>query len=205
MKKVLALVLLVAALAAFSALKFLSGRGGFELGVDPEQNVLLVTIDTLRADSLSSYGGQAKTPNIDRLAAHGARFTDAHAQAVVTLVSHTSIMSGQYPYQTGVRDNAGFRVSPQTVTLASLLKDAGFSTGAFIAGFPLTKRFGLTRGFDEYDDRIAETTGAVEFALPERRADVVVGRAVDWITHRDGKKFFAWVHVFDPHAPYDPP
>jgi arylsulfatase A-like enzyme/Flp pilus assembly protein TadD len=183
----------------------LSASGRFELATDAEQNVLLVTIDTLRADALSSYGGQAKTPNIDRLAAHGARFTNAHAQAVVTLVSHTSIMSGLYPYQTGVRDNAGFRVSPQTPTLASMLKDAGFSTGAFIAGFPLTKRFGLTRGFDEYDDHIAETTGAVEFSLPERRADVVVGRALDWINHRDGKKFFAWVHVFDPHAPYDPP
>lgn len=204
MKKLI-VVLAFSALAAFSAWKFFSNSGGFALPADADQNVLLVTVDTLRADALSSYGGQAKTPNIDRMASHGARFEDAHSQAVVTLVSHTSIMTGRYPYQTGVRDNAGYRVSPQTVTLASTLKDQGFSTGAFIAGFPLTKRFGLTRGFDEYDDHIAEQTGAVEFALPERRADVVVGRALNWINGREGKKFFAWVHVFDPHAPYDPP
>jgi choline-sulfatase len=201
----LLIILIFSAAAAFSAWRILSARGGFELTTDANQNVLLVTIDTLRADALSSYGGGAKTPNIDRMASHGARFVNAHSQAVVTLVSHTSILTGQYPYQTGVRDNAGFRVSPSTVTLASMLKGRGFSTGAFIGGFPLTKRFGLTRGFDEYDDKIAESTGAVEFALPERRADVVVGKAVNWINAQDGRKFFAWVHVFDPHAPYDPP
>ena len=190
---------------AVAAWWFIGRSGQFELSNDANQNVLLVTIDTLRADALSSYGGKAETPNIDRMAGRGVRFTNAHAQAVVTLVSHASILTGRYPYQTGVRDNAGYRVSPQSVTLASSLKDAGFSTGAFVAGFPLTKRFGLTRGFDDYDDTIAEVTGAVDFALPERRADVVVSRALDWINGRDGKKFFAWVHVFDPHAPYDPP
>lgn len=196
---------IVALSMAGAAYLLLNRSGGYELGTDAEQNVLLVTIDTLRADALSSYGGAAKTPNIDRIAARGVRFDNAHAQAVVTLVSHTSILSGLYPYQTGVRDNSGYRVSPETVTLAAALKDRGFSTGAFIAGFPLTRRFGLTRGFDEYDDNISGQTGAVEFALPERRADIVVNRAVKWINGRDGKKFFAWVHVFDPHAPYDPP
>lgn len=195
----------VSAAVVFSAWTFFSARGQFELGTDGDQNVLLVTIDTLRADALSSYGGSAKTPNIDRMANRGVRFENAHSQAVVTLVSHTSILSGHYPYETGVRDNAGFRVSPKTATLATMLKERGFATGGFIAGFPLTKRFGLTSGFDEYDDNIAEETGAVDFALPERRADVVVGRALNWISGRNGKKFFAWVHVFDPHAPYDPP
>jgi len=197
--------IVVALSIAGAAYLLLNRSGGYELGTDADQNVLLVTIDTLRADALSSYGGAAKTPNIDRMASRGVRFDNAHSQAVVTLVSHTSILSGQYPYETGVRDNAGFRVSPKTETLATTLKAKGFATAAFIAGFPLTKRFGLTRGFDEYDDKIAEQTGAVEFALPERRADVVVGRAVNWISGREGKKFFAWVHVFDPHAPYDPP
>lgn len=184
---------------------FVQQRGGFDLPADGEQNVLLVTIDTLRADAMSSYGGVAKTPNLDRLASHGVRFTDAHAHAVVTLVSHTSILTGKYPYQTGVRDNAGFRVAPDTSTLATRLKQAGFATGAFIGAFPLAKRFGLTLGFDRYDDQIAEVRGAVDFALPERRADTVVGRALDWITTQDQKKFFAWVHVFDPHAPYQAP
>jgi arylsulfatase A-like enzyme/Flp pilus assembly protein TadD len=202
---VLILIGIASALAASSALWFFRTSGSFELTTDPSQNVLLVTIDTLRADALSAYGGGAKTPNIDRLASHGARFTNTHSQAVVTLVSHTSILSGRYPYQTGVRDNAGYRVSPQMPTLASMLKERGLATGAFIGGYPLTKRFGLTRGFDEYDDHISETTGAIEFSLPERRADVVVSRAVNWITGRGGQQFFAWVHVFDPHAPYDPP
>ena len=202
-----AAILLIAAvvIAGGAAWWLLTDRGRFELSADADQNVLLVTIDTLRADALSAYGGHAQTPNIDRLASHGARFDNAHAHAVVTLVSHTSIMTGRYPYQTGVRDNAGYRVSPDSVTLASLLKDRGFATGAFIAGFPLTKRFGLTRGFDTYDDRIAEVSGAVEFALPERRADAVVASALQWINGRDQQKFLAWVHVFDPHAPYEPP
>lgn len=184
---------------------YLQQRSGFTLPTDAEQNVLLVTIDTLRADALSAYGGTAKTPNIDRLASHGARFTDAHASAVVTLVSHTSILTGRYPYQTGVRDNAGFRVAPNTVTLATRLQQKGFATGAFVGAFPLTKRFGLTLGFDTYDDQIVEMRGAVDFALPERRADAVVSRALEWIGAQDKKKFFAWVHVFDPHAPYAAP
>ena len=198
-------VLVVLALIIAGGWWFFQQRGGFTLTEDAEQNVLLVTIDTLRADALSSYGGRAQTPNLDRLASHGARFTDAHAHAVVTLVSHTSILTGRYPYQTGVRDNAGFRVAPDTVTLATRLKQRGFSTGAFVGAFPLTKRFGLTLGFDEYDDQIAEVRGAVDFALPERRADAVVNRALTWLSSQNQKKFFAWVHVFDPHAPYAAP
>ena len=199
------MALLVLVILAAGGWWYFQQRGGFDLPKDAEQNVLLVTIDTLRADALSSYGGAAKTPNLDRLASHGARFTDAHAQAVVTLVSHTSILTGKYPYQTGVRDNAGFRVAPNTATMATRLKQQGFATGAFIGAFPLTKRFGLTPGFDEYDDQIPEMRGAVDFALPERRADTVVDRALTWIGAQDTKKFFAWVHVFDPHAPYAAP
>ena len=126
----------------------------FVLTPGPDQNVVLVTIDTLRADSLSSDGGQARTPNLDRLAAAGARFTFAHAHAVVTLPSHTTILTGHLPYEHGMRDNSGFRVTPGTVTLATRLKAAGFATGAFVGGFPLTKRFGLAPGFDVYDDQM---------------------------------------------------
>ena len=197
------LVMVVAAVAG--GWWFMQQRGGFDLPSDADQNVLLVTIDTLRADALSSYGGKAQTPNLDRLASHGVRFTDAHAHAVVTLVSHTTILTGKYPYQTGVRDNAGFRLAPNTATIATRLKQQGFATGAFIGAFPLTKRFGLTSGFDEYDDQIAEVRGAVDFALPERRADTVVSRALAWMSAPDRQKFFAWVHVFDPHAPYAAP
>jgi tetratricopeptide (TPR) repeat protein len=176
----------------------------FALEPDAGQNVLLVTIDTLRADALSSYGGPAETPNLDRLARHGARFSFAHSHAVVTLPSHTSILSGLLPYEHGIRDNSGFRVRAGTPTLATRLKARGFSTGAFVAGFPLTKRFGLTPGFDVYDDQIPETRGVIEISMPERPADVVVSRAREWIGAQSGQ-FFAWVHLFDPHSPYRPP
>ena len=169
-----------------------------------DQNILLVTIDTLRGDALSCYGGPADTPNLDELASHGARFSFAHSHAVVTLPSHTSILTGHYPYEHGIRDNSGFRVKDGTSTLATRLKALGFATGAFIGGYPVTKRFGLSPGFDIYDDQLPEMRGDVSYALPERRADVVVGRALDWIGKQQGR-FFAWVHAFDPHSPYRPP
>lgn len=176
----------------------------FVVAPNADQNILLVTIDTLRADALSSYGGPAKTPNLDALANHGARFTFAHAHAVVTLVSHTSILTGQLPYEHGMRDNSGYRVKDGTATLATRLKTLGFTTGAFVGGFPLAKRFGLTPGFDVYDDQMPEMRGDATFSMPERRADEVVSRAVTWIGQQPGK-FFSWVHVFDAHSPYRPP
>ena len=196
-----AVVLLVIAAAAI----YFARRGDrFSLPVGADQNVLIITIDTLRADALSSYGGTARTPNLDRLAEQGARFTFARAHAVVTLPSHTSILSGLLPYEHGMRDNSGFRVRAGTATLATRLKARGFATGAFVGGFPLTKRFGLTPGFDVYDDQMPETRGAVEMSMPERPADVVVSRAVAWVGQQTGP-FFGWVHVFDPHSPYRPP
>jgi arylsulfatase A-like enzyme/Flp pilus assembly protein TadD len=169
-----------------------------------DQNVLLLTIDTLRADAMSSYGGAARTPNLDRVAADGVRFTFAHAQAVVTLVSHTSILTGEYPFQHGVRDNAGFRLAKGTPTLATILHARGMATGAFVGAFPLNRQFGLSDGFDVYDDVAARDSLAADFALPERRAADVVSRADAWIEAQQ-KPWFAWVHVFDPHAPYSPP
>jgi arylsulfatase A-like enzyme len=169
-----------------------------------DQNVLLITIDTLRADALGSYGGRASTPNLDRLAARGRRFTFAHAHSVMTLPSHTTILTGRLPFDHGIRDNSGYRVKEGTATLATRLKAAGYATGAFVAAFPLTKRFGLTLGFDEYDDQIPEMRGAGVLDVPERRADAVVSRAQAWIDKQPGR-FFGWVHVFDPHSPYTPP
>jgi choline-sulfatase len=172
----------------------------FTLEGSADRNVVLITIDTLRADALGTYGGRAVTPNLDRLAAHGARFDFAHAHAVVTLPSHTSILTGRYPYDHGVRDNTGYRLAPATPTLATYLKAQGFATGAFVGGFPLDHRFGLNVGFDTYDDRL----DGGEASERERRADAVVSSTVDWITQQSGK-WFSWVHVYDPHAVYDPP
>ena len=194
----------IVALAAALAWWWPRGEAFALLPASTDQNILLVTIDTLRADALSSYGGPAETPNLDRLASHGARFTFAHSHAVVTLPSHTTILTGRLPYEHGMRDNSGFRVKEGTATLATMLKPLGFATGAFVGGFPVSKRFGLTPGFDVYDDQLPEMKGEVNFALPERRADVVVSRATDWIGKQPGK-FFAWVHAFDPHSPYRPP
>src|SRR5689334_21270400 len=127
------------------------------------QNVLLITIDTLRADALGAYGGRAATPALDRLAAEGLRFDFAHAHAVVTLTSHASILTGEYPYQHGLRDNIGYRLPKETPTLATRLKSAGYATAAFVAAFPLHSRFGLNQGFDVYDDRFGESTAPSEF------------------------------------------
>ena len=197
-----AVALVLVSIAA--AVYFWRGQSGAALVRDSDQNVLLVTIDTLRADALSVYGGPASTPNIDRLAGHGARFDFAHAHAVVTLPSHASILSGLLPYEHGIRDNSGFRVKPETMTLARRLKPAGYATGAFVGGFTVTKRFGLTEGFDVYDDQMPEIEGLGRAAMPERPAADVVARANEWIA-RQGGRFFAWVHVFDPHSPYEPP
>ncbi|MBI3493426.1 MAG: sulfatase-like hydrolase/transferase [Acidobacteria bacterium] len=173
------------------------------------QNVLLITIDTLRADALSCYGGQAATPVLDRLASEGVRFDFAHAHSVLTLPSHISILTGQYPFQHGVRDNSGYRVAPDTRTAATLLKRAGYRTAAFVAAFPLHSRFGLNQGFDVYDDRFGESRAPTEFAMPERPAADMVPIARAWLAQRvkspDHEHWFAWLHVFDPHAPYRPP
>jgi arylsulfatase A-like enzyme/Tfp pilus assembly protein PilF len=194
-------VLVVAVLGA-AACSSGAGRGAaFERRAD--QNVLLVTIDTLRADALSSYGGAAKTPNLDALASRGTRFTFAHAHAVLTRPSHASILTGLYPYEHGVRDHSGYRITPGTATLATLLKAQGFATGAFVGGAPLMRAFGLDAGFDVYDDHFARSAGS-DFTLAERPAGAVVEAATKWIGTQQGR-WFAWVHVFDPHAPYQPP
>ena len=173
------------------------------------QNILLVTIDTLRADALGAYGGRARTPALDRLANEGVRFDFAHAHAVVTLPSHASILTGQYPFQHGLRDNSGFRLRPGSRTAATLLHAAGYATAAFLGAFPLHSRFGLNQSFDLYDDHFGETRAPTEFAMPERPATEVVGLARRWIVNRArqsaDRPWFVWVHVFDPHAPYKPP
>ncbi|HEX7137743.1 MAG TPA: sulfatase-like hydrolase/transferase, partial [Vicinamibacterales bacterium] len=176
-----------------------------DLRAIPGQNVLLITIDTLRADALGIYGGKAATPALDRLARDGARFDFAHAHAVVTLPSHASILTGQYPYRHGLRDNSGYRLPAGTSTAASLFKQAGYATAAFVSAFPLHSRFGLNTGFDVYDDGFGETRDPTEFVMPERPASAVVPLARAWIGQRRSDRWFTWLHVFDPHAPYRPP
>ena len=205
-RRFVALASTVVAAGVVAAL-YWGSRGRVEgevLAVDRQQNVLLVTIDTLRADALGCYGGAARTPNIDAIAAAGVRFSFAHAHAVVTLPSHASILTGTYPFHHGYRENSGYRLQPGMPTMATILKGQGFATGAFVAAFPLDARFGLTPGFDVYDGRFDDLTGG-GFTVVERSAAAVVSLATSWIDAQASGHWLAWVHVYEPHAPYRPP
>jgi choline-sulfatase len=173
---------------------------------EPGLRVLLVTVDTLRADALGAYGRPgAETPWMDRLAAEGVRFAEARAQNVVTLPSHANILSGRYPPDHGVRDNSGFRFPAETATLATLLKARGYRTGAFVSAFPLDSRFGLDRGFDVYDDRFANVDTHTAFQMEERSGPETVALARDWIRAQGDSPWLCWVHLYEPHFPYAPP
>ncbi|MGZ5495833.1 MAG: sulfatase-like hydrolase/transferase [Candidatus Aminicenantales bacterium] len=167
-------------------------------------NVLLVTIDTLRPDRLSCYSPKyLQTPQIDGLAVRGVVFERAFAHAPLTLPSHASILLGSTPLAHGADDN-GIRVVPRGVpSLPRTLKAAGYATGAFVSAFPLDARFGLNEGFDVYDDKYpARAAAALDF--PERPAEKTIAAAMDWLAAQNGR-WFLWVHLFDPHAPYAPP
>src|SRR5262249_54862088 len=156
--------------------------GGARPGRRPRTpDVLLVTIDTLRADALGFAGNtRVSTPVLDRLAHEGRVFTRAHAHNVVTLPSHVNILTGLLPYQHAVRDNSGFGLGPGVATLATMLQPKGYATGAFVGAFPLDRRFGLARGFDVYDDRYPRGRSSLDFEMPERPAAEVVEAARKW-------------------------
>jgi choline-sulfatase len=162
-------------------------------------NVLLITIDTLRADRV----GRGLTPAIDGLAARGVRFTGARSTVPLTLPSHASIMTGTLPPENGVRVN-GVTLGPRP-TLARAFHDAEYRTGAFVGAYVLDRRFGLSGGFDTYDDRVQRDASGAARLDAERRGDIVVDAALAWLGRENGKPFFAWIHLYDPHAPYNPP
>jgi membrane-anchored protein YejM (alkaline phosphatase superfamily) len=172
---------------------------------DPKTNVLLITIDTLRADHLGCYGYSGiQTPCIDGLARAGIQFNRAYTPVPITLPSHTTIMTGQYPIQTGVRDNGTFRVSERSTTLAELFHQQGYRTSAFVSAYVLDSRYGLNQGFDCYDDTL-NPKGQAMFLDSERSAQQVTRSALSWINRNAGSKFFTWIHYYDPHASYHPP
>lgn len=195
----LALVAGVLALAACRA------RPASPFAAGPPPDIVLITIDTLRADAIGFAGNKkVATPVLDGLAGAAVVFTRAHAHAVVTLPSHASILTGRTPREHGVHDNEGFRLDPSVPTLSTWLKARGYATAAFIGGFPLDARFGLARGFDAYDQRYPMGESQAAFVLPERRAADVVAAALDW--YRTARRpRFLWVHLYDCHAPYRPP
>ena len=170
------------------------------------ENVVLVTIDTLRADHIGCFGYQLiQTPHLDSLAARGTRFAQAVTSVPLTLPSHASILTGTYPFVHGVRDMGGFVLQESPPTLATLLTRAGFRTAAFVGSVTLDHRYGLNRGFDIYDDEMPPAESEAGPRKPERRAEVVVNRTLAWLAVRPAGRFFLWVHFFDPHSPYDAP
>lgn len=170
-------------------------------------NVVVVTIDTLRPDHLHCYGySKIETPAIDALAARGALFENAVAQTPLTPPSHASIFTGQYPPAHGVRNTGGFILQSSARPLARILHEQGWDTAAFVSSAVLKKTFGFNNGFDVYDDQMPKPVkGADTREDPERRGADTVDRALHWLTQQSGKPYFLWVHLYDPHLPYDPP
>ena len=170
-------------------------------------NVVVITIDTLRPDHLHCYGyDKIQTPTLDGIAHSGVLFENGVTQTPLTPPSHASIFTGLNPPNHKVRDTGGFILSPSTPTLASLLQEKGWDTAAFISSAVLKKRFGFDHGFAVYDDQLPQPGNRQEFLEDaERRAGDTVDRAVAWLDSRSDKPFFLWVHLYDPHTPYDPP
>src|SRR5262245_19868365 len=170
-------------------------------------NVVVITIDTLRPDHLACYGyKQIHTPNIDALAADGIRFDRAYTSVPVTLPSHTTIFTGTYPTYSGMHDFAANTLNPTQPTLASVLKEQGYVTGAVVASAVLDSRFGLNHGFgfyyDHFDFSRLQESNIDEM---ERPGNIVADVTLDWLSKNYEKKFFLWMHLYDPHYPYRPP
>ena len=172
------------------------------------RNLLLVSLDTTRADHLGCYGyAGAQTPRLDALARTGLRFAKATTVAPLTLPAHSSLMTGTFPAWHGVRDNGGFYLGDEQVTLAEVLKDKGYRTGGFIGAFVLDRRWGISQGFDRYFDEFdLEKFGDVSsMDAIQRPGSDVVDKALEWLRSDLTQPFFAWVHLYDPHAPYEAP
>jgi arylsulfatase A-like enzyme/Tfp pilus assembly protein PilF len=169
-------------------------------------NVILVTLDTARADRLGCYGNQQiRTSTLDALAADGVVFDHAIAQVPLTWPSHAVILTGTYPFQNGVQDFTGQPLAPKFRSVAQAFREHGYATGAVISSFVLDRSWGLNRGFDFYDDAFSATAfQEKELGLVERRADESVTHALEWLKAAR-RPFFLWLHLYDPHSPYDPP
>jgi arylsulfatase A-like enzyme/Flp pilus assembly protein TadD len=172
-----------------------------------EPNLLLVTLDTTRADRLGPYGfDKGTSPNLDRLAENAVVFEHATAAVPLTFPSHTTIFTGQYPTRHGIRDNGGFFLDSSATTLAEVLKAAGYATGGFIGAWVLESRWGLAQGFDKYSDQFdLSKYKVISLGTVQKKGEEVVNDAIAWLDTVKAKKFFGWVHLYDAHTPYDPP
>jgi arylsulfatase A-like enzyme len=202
--RVLALLAVAAfaSTAAVSQTQVVTGSTPAPTPARPRPDILLVTLDTTRADILGCYGGDPTTsPNLDRIAARSHLFERCEASVPQTMPSHTTLFSGLHPFNHGVRKNLAVMVGPEVPLLAEELDEMGYATGAFVSSFVVDGRFGFARGFDHFD---APDTRPSAGNSMERRAGDTVRAAVEW-TAEQPSPWFAWVHLFDPHAPYEPP
>lgn len=198
------LIAIIAALVFFllqpkDEFKRLKGKKDF--------NYILISVDTLRADRIGCYGFSGiETPTIDLFAERGVRFERCFAQTPLTLPSHTSLLTGTQPIFHGVRDNGGFLVPQQLITLAELFKEQGYQTAGFVAAYVLDSKWGLNQGFDFYFDRFdLSKYKTISLGNVQRRGDEVIDEAIRWLDTIGETKFFSWIHLYDPHTPYDPP
>jgi arylsulfatase A-like enzyme/predicted Zn-dependent protease len=170
-------------------------------------NTILITVDTLRADRINCYGfDQVETPTIDLFASKGIKFDKCIAQTPLTLPSHTSILTGTLPLYHGVRDNGGFLVPPDLTTLAELFKEKGYKTSAFVAAYVLDSKWGIDQGFDHYFDNFdLSEFQKISLGSVQRPANEVLDEALSWLEENKEERFFTWIHLYDPHTPYEPP
>jgi arylsulfatase A-like enzyme/Tfp pilus assembly protein PilF len=185
----------------------LTCTGAVLRAADARPNVIVITIDTLRADHLGCYGyRQIQTPNIDELARSAARFTHAYTPVPITLPAHTALFTGSFPMATGMHDFSGNKLPASAITLAKVLRENGYTTAAFLGSAVLDSRFGLNQGFDTYFDHFDfSRLDEANLDQMERRGDLVMDEALDWLKANPRQPFLLWVHLYDPHYPYTPP
>lgn len=173
------------------------------------RHLLLVSIDTLRADAVGAYGkNPSPTPHLDRLAREGTRFRRVQSHVPLTLPSHATLFTGQLPFEHGVRNNGTYALPESASTLAEMLQGRGFTTGAAVASFVLAKKFGLAQGFATYNDDLGAngSSGGIRDLRAEIPASQVYGKWQSWLSRLPaGQPFFYWAHFYDPHLPYEPP
>lgn len=200
-----AIAVVMIAVSAWIAVR----EGVFSFGAIPTRrpdNLLLITIDTLRADHLGCCGYSLPTsPAIDALAASGVLFEQARSTAPLTLPSHSTILTGLYPYSHGVRNNGDFYLPEDVPTLASVCRQRGMSTAAFVSSFVLDSRYGLDHEFGVYEDRMERKDVALQDFEVERKGGETTRLALEWLSRNRAKPFFLWLHLYDPHESYDPP
>jgi arylsulfatase A-like enzyme len=200
------LIALLKRLTVLIALSALTSQGCARRTLDfSGQNLLIITIDTLRADRLGAYGYRdGSTPNLDQLAADGVRFDSAYSPVPLTLPAHATMFTGRNPYATGVRINGMHFLEDEELTLAELFDSQGYATAAFVSAYVLIEKFGLAQGFDEFEDSLRTMDTLFRF-YSETPADEVYERFSAWLDRDRTEPFFAWVHMYDPHQPFEPP